>query len=274
MEKRWLALVLGMGWLGALPAARAQLPAPGTPYPALQAPMAPPAVPASSPQSPAPPGAAGPGAMPPLMAPPIPPPGAAPSLSVTACEAPPAENPFGTWAHGSAEPERFYVNLEYLGWFVRKLDTPVLVTAGAFTDPVPAALGQPGTRPLVQAGDVDTHQFLNGGRLTLGYDLSGNEAWTILGSAFLLEQRSGHVGVRSDGAPGSAVIARPFYNANAGIPDADPIAVPGIMAGGISIDTPRFFYGGEVNLRGLCCTGDLSRVFFLAASATCHSTRA
>jgi len=55
--------------------------------------------------------------------------------------------------------------------------------------------------------------------------------------------------VSSAGAPGSSVLARPFLNVNSNVEDADPVAVPNVMAGTFTVETPQRFYGADANLR-------------------------
>ena len=109
---------------------------------------------------------------------------------------------------GAAVPR----GLEYLAWWTKHQDLPILVTSGPFTDPVPGALGQPNTQTLV-AGEIDD-TFHSGGRLSLGWDLDDDQAWMAEISGFFLGMRNTQTTVSSDGGPNTLVIARPFFNAN------------------------------------------------------------
>ena len=43
-----------------------------------------------------------------------------------------------------------WIRGEYLGWALRKSSIPVpLITSATFSDPIPGAIGQPGTRVLL-----------------------------------------------------------------------------------------------------------------------------
>jgi hypothetical protein len=159
----------------------------------------------------------------------------------------------------------WHVGLEYLGWVTSKQQTPALVTSGPVTDPNPAALGQPDTKIVLGGNDLSGN-FHSGVRLNLGYDLDADHTWQIGGSYFILEERTGQDGITGNGAPGSNVLARPFYNANAGQQDADPISVPGTMKGTFTADTPLRFNGGDLNIRWLALDSGATgaRVAFLA----------
>src|SRR5262249_48768572 len=47
------------------------------------------------------------------------------------------------------------------------------------------------------------------------------------------------------------VLTRPFYNVNTGHPDADPINIPGVMAGTFIATAPLRITGAEANVRWL-----------------------
>src|SRR5205085_1251784 len=83
---------------------------------------------------------------------------------------------------------------------------------------------------------------------TVAYNFESNSSLAIEGNFFFLEQRGFRQRFFSNGALGTPVLGRPFFNVNANNEDIDPIAIPGILSGGIAIDTPRQFYGTELNL--------------------------
>ena len=62
-------------------------------------------------------------------------------------------------------PNQFHANFEYLYWYLDKQPIPMLVTSGPFSDAVPTAIGQPGTKILIDSAGAN-HGF-SGGQLTL-----------------------------------------------------------------------------------------------------------
>jgi Putative beta barrel porin-7 (BBP7) len=99
---------------------------------------------------------------------------------------------------------------EYLLWWSKNapLHTP-LVTTGSPTDPVPAALGQPGTKVLFGEHSID-----NGGRsgfrVALRSWLGDEDAFGIEGTGFYLPEKSRH-NFSASGTP-SEILAVPFFN--------------------------------------------------------------
>jgi hypothetical protein len=162
------------------------------------------------------------------------------------------------------EHECLHLNFEYLLWYVKKQQVPPLVTSGPVTDNIPGSLGLPNTRTLLRGGEADENQH-SGVRATLRYDLDADEDWAVDASFFALEQRTGRKAFRSTGDPGSPVLARPFFNVNLGVEDADPVAVPNVLSGTISVETPRRFFGADADLRWTyyASAAAMTRVVFL-----------
>jgi hypothetical protein len=140
---------------------------------------------------------------------------------------------------------------------VRKQNVPVLVTKGSFADPVPGALSQPNTKILL--GDDPATSPLSGGLLKLSWDLDPQQYCVLEASGFYLPKDIGSKTFSGDGTNGSPVIARPFFNYNFNMQDADPVAVPNVTIGQITVSAPREFYGAEANFRyayfGSTCNG-------------------
>jgi hypothetical protein len=246
MAKRWTGLALVVGWLAASSWAGAQSPQPlgsvgGSSTTWSSAPPAP--TPYGAP--PGQPAPAAQGEKPTIPPPPLPP-GPPPSLDGTAhfasafCGPDCCDSPCTCATH-------FFVNFEYLLWWFKQRNLGPLVTTGSLSDTVPAALGQPNTHVFFGEGhDVDP---FSGGRLWLGFWCDDDHTIGIEGNAFIMEKRSANQVISSNGDQGSLVLARPFFNVNAGTEDADPIAVPGVQAGTIVITQPRRFFGTEANFR-------------------------
>src|SRR5262249_46545637 len=205
MAKGWVALALVGTWLGAASAQARQLP----PLPAnagtsegfqSAAAAAPPkteggSLPLPAPTSPKKDGGPAPASPPPAHAPgpfqtlpggPGPDSCCAPEAPCEAPEAPPAE------CCDVCECKTFpclYTDIEYLQWWLRRRPSPVLLTTGSMTDPIPGGLGQPGTRILHGQGFEDENGH-PGARLTVGYWLDCNRTAAVEGTAFYLQQRS------------------------------------------------------------------------------------
>ena len=230
MANRWLCVMLTVGWLGGLCAqARAQ------------------ALPAFAPRNAAPPPAALVPGVVPAPAAPIP----EPTDFVPAVR---QEEPRGPWLQ---------IRTEYLLWGLPRMDLPAIVTTGNFLDTVPAAIGQPGTRFLVNGriGDDNPH---NGMRLYVSIGEDSDPNLSLYGSAFFLQRRYGRATFSGDGANGSEVLARPFFNETERVQDADPISVPNILAGSVLVQTNRQMYGGEAALRWHYWEGGNARIAFIA----------
>jgi hypothetical protein len=154
----------------------------------------------------------------------------------------------------------FHVSFDYLYWFPRKSSLPPLVTSGTASAPVPAALNQPGTQVLVQGTQLDDPQ-LQGGRITFGVGIDQSDEWSIMGTAFLLEEGQRALSFGDRGRTG--VLGRPFFNLATGMEDADVFAVAGVTTGQLTVSQKRRFYGGDVDLRYEYLCSDNSRVHLL-----------
>jgi hypothetical protein len=154
----------------------------------------------------------------------------------------------------------FHVGFDYLYWYPRKSSLPPLVTSGTASAPVPAALNQPGTQVLLQGTQLNDPQ-LQGGRITFGIGVDQSDEWSILATAFLLEQ--GQRALTFSQA-GTGVLGRPFFNLATGMEDADLFAVAGATAGQLTVSEKRRVYGGDVDLRYEYLCSDNHRLHLLA----------
>jgi hypothetical protein len=149
--------------------------------------------------------------------------------------------------------------IDYLHWWLKHIHTPPLITTGSFNDLVPGALGEPHTRVLV-GGNI-SQSDLDGARVLLRYTFANLQdpctgeycfdpcqALSVEGSFFGLETRTHTASVASDNR-GAPVLGRPFLNANTGLQDADPVAVPGQLVGSAAIASTSRLYGAEANVR-------------------------
>lgn len=147
-----------------------------------------------------------------------------------------------------------WLSLEYLLWFAKSAPTPPLVTASplgtARTDA--GVLGVPGTTTLF-GGQGINGDLRSGFRLRAGYWLDECRRCGLEGNFLFLGNNSDEV---TFGAPnGSAIVARPFFNANLGQPDAQLVSFPDVIGGTVNVASSFNFFTGGVGLRhNLCCS--------------------
>jgi len=162
---------------------------------------------------------------------------------------------------GCSQENCFYANAEYLIWAIKGAAVPPLVTVGSATDPLPGALGMPGTHVLIGGNSIGG-DARSGARFTLGVWLDDCQDFAIEGSYFFLGQQTTRFGASSDG---SVVLARPFFDPTVGTqPEANSelIAFPNTLAGSANVTLTTRLQGAEANFRanwcrGCCCRTDL-----------------
>src|SRR5262249_8663348 len=138
----------------------------------------------------------------------------------------------------------FYVDVEYLRWWIQRPSLPPLLTVGSIDDfqfgqagPGPGALGAPNTRILL--GQFSQDYAHNGIRTTAGFWLDPSQILGVQGSFFYLNTIQPQLKVSGDGSNPTMVIARPFIEATTGLESADPVVVPGSLAGTIIFSNPQ-----------------------------------
>jgi hypothetical protein len=155
---------------------------------------------------------------------------------------------------------RFWFGAEFLLWSTKRASLPPLVTAGDPADLAPGALGQPGTRLLFGGGGDGFGRNAPGLRLRGGYAI--DNAWAVEAGAFMLQTRSTRFAAQS-GADGSPIIARPVINQASGTEAAYVDSFPGILAGGITVNSSSSFWGVEANAARQFSSGGGPRVELL-----------
>ena len=167
------------------------------------------------------------------------------------------------WIAGEFEdepvPAHVWFKAEYVFAWIRSDHTPPLLTTGLTTDTSPGALGLPFTKGIVPT-DVN-YEDRGGMRITLGTAL--NDAWTIEGSYLFLDGRKPEFMVTS---PGTPVVARPFFNVNAGIQDSSLTTYPGLLSGSAEVRDYSYLEGAELNLRTDLWCSDCFRVHGLVGA--------
>ena len=138
---------------------------------------------------------------------------------------------------------RLWADLDLLDWNVRGDKLPPLVTSGSPPQSTAGALGAPGTTVLFGNTTVN-EDWRFGGRLTAGYFLDAQHKSSVEVSFFdLASDTTSFIA----GSNGSLVLARPFFDANAGLQSSELIGYPGFLAGSVNAsDTSRFLGGSAL----------------------------
>jgi hypothetical protein len=159
-------------------------------------------------------------------------------------------------------PDRFWFRADYLLWWIKDSHTPPLVTTGSPTDPLPGALGQPGTAILF-GGNLN-YEERSGARFTGGLWFDDAQQFGLEAGYFFLGVRSAQFTATSAGLAGSPVLARPFFDVLTGGEDASLVALPGVAAGTVSVSAPSYLQGFETNLLASLWQASHGRVTLLA----------
>jgi hypothetical protein len=135
-------------------------------------------------------------------------------------------------------------------WWTRDDGVPPLVTTGP---PAGAGvLGAPGTVVLF-GGDID-YGVRSGLRLTAGMWLDDCQTFGVEVSTFCLgADRAGFAAA----SPGFPILARPFFDPTTGAPGSELVAFPGLLVGGVNVESYSKLKGCEVNAicNLKCCYG-------------------
>lgn len=128
--------------------------------------------------------------------------------------------------------DRFWWRGEYLHWWTEGMDVPPLVTTSPDTTPQAMAgvLGQPATAILFGGSEINDDS-VSGYRSRSGFWLQGR-AFAIESEFFRLSDQKDGFSASSDG---SAILARPFFDAVTGMESAQLISYPNLVAGSIGV---------------------------------------
>ncbi len=149
-------------------------------------------------------------------------------------------------------PSHGWVSVEYLNWYQNGMETPALVT----TSPVPTAQNQAGVLPLattLYGGNNDIlSNRMNGTRVRFGWWFANNPNLGIEGEYLGFGTRTENFDQQSNG---SAILARPFYNAVTGMDDSELVSFPGLLSGRVRTTATSKLDGAAVRFRRmLCCS--------------------
>lgn len=148
---------------------------------------------------------------------------------------------------------RWYVDAAYLFWWTRGTRLPPLVTMSPHGTEIDQAgvLGEPGTVTLY--GD---ERVLRGPRsgvqLRTGVALGDAGCWWLTADGLALPTYENRFSAASSGEP---ILGRPFFDPVIGLPNAELIAFPGLVAGRINAEASNEVWGAGAALQRnvLCC---------------------
>ncbi len=141
---------------------------------------------------------------------------------------------------------KFFFSAELLLWFVNGQDLPPLVSYGSAADPVPGAMGQPGT--IVAYGNGPENSALRpGGRFGAGWWFGERNAVGVDAEYLFLGEQDWTTVYQGFG--NTQTVGRPFTNALTGKAAAEQVYQPGTLAGAVTVNSVNNFQGANVNVR-------------------------
>jgi hypothetical protein len=149
-------------------------------------------------------------------------------------------------------PGRFWLSADYLLWWIKDGHVPPLVT----TSPASSGgiLTNAGTVTLFGPDSSINGPVNSGGQFTAGCWFNEERTLGLEAGYFFLGSRGRNFAASGTGDPGTPTLARPFFNANTGMEDAEIVAAPGIAAGQVTVNTSSRLQGAQANaLCNLCC---------------------
>jgi hypothetical protein len=142
------------------------------------------------------------------------------------------------------EAERGYFSAETLVWFFRSMPQPALPLITSGTTASGGTVPNIGTSALF-GGEDFLFNPLVGGRFTLGTWFRRNSLWGAEWSAFVTEQRVDAYRLQS----GDQVVARPFIDADTGLPNSFLVSFPGFFRDDVTAAARGQIWGTEWNLQ-------------------------
>lgn len=149
--------------------------------------------------------------------------------------------------------DRYFVQTEYLLWWMRAGNVPVLASTGASQSF--GYLGQPGTQTLLGPGTFGT-TARNGFRIRGGTWCDDCLSQGIDGSVFFLGRQSSRFQIDSNRFP---TIARPIFAPNFNQEFAELVAFTGLSTGTLLVETSSALWGADLNYRQSLCRTCTSR---------------
>ena len=144
--------------------------------------------------------------------------------------------------------QRGFVQAEYLLWWARDFQIPILGTTntqGGF-----GFIGEPGTAPIIGPGPF-LGTFRQGFRARAGWALDDSGSCALDGSFFFLGRRTAEEVRTSETFP---IITRPIFSPNpqGGIiigQTGEAVTVPGILTGSLGVEAESVLWGFDANIR-------------------------
>lgn len=153
--------------------------------------------------------------------------------------------------------DRFYARGEFLMWWVRPQQVPVLATTSV--NGGLGFLGDPGTRALIGPGSFGDPLRL-GMRVRAGYWFDDCGSCGIDGSFFFLGRQTASKAVDSGTFP---TITRPIFAPNFPGEFGEIVSLPGFARGALAVDTTSTLWGFDANLtHALCRTRNYRSMVF------------
>ncbi|HZW61078.1 MAG TPA: BBP7 family outer membrane beta-barrel protein, partial [Candidatus Babeliales bacterium] len=156
-----------------------------------------------------------------------------------------------------------WAQAEFLFWAIKKNGTAIpFVTQASLSDPLPGALGQPGTEVALSSCSVSPTKH-PGFRALLGTSLHEEKNIDLEANYFLLPERSCKKSLATSGQPGSPNFAVPVFDTTGvwglnGIPGETIAVLPGPLGsdpgfdGSFSVCGANRFQGAELQALFQC----------------------
>jgi hypothetical protein len=157
------------------------------------------------------------------------------------------------------DPGQWFVRLEYLLWGTKGMQIPPLATTGPGASN-PGILGQPGTVILFGNESING-DMRSGGRIALGTWLDDAQTWGLSGEYFGLAD-AGESFFAASNANGVPTISRPYFtifgvdsmgDLKPAGQNAELVALEGVLAGSLRVNTYTSLQGGGLFLRRTFC---------------------
>ncbi len=151
------------------------------------------------------------------------------------------------WSLAQATQAQVYYQVDALIWWTKANPLPVLVSTGpAGAMRMQAGVLDQGATPAVGGRGAESSARY-GGRTRLGFWLDDNEDDAAEFHWFSLGKAQGY-GDYFQGTDGDPILARPFFNVQSGMEDAELVAFPGAVTGQVLVDT-----SSEMHSAGILC---------------------
>lgn len=168
-----------------------------------------------------------------------------------------------SFAHSELCCNRFWADAEYLYWKIKDSPAPPpLIVTGPTAVPLPVLNG-PGTSVVLGGKRIDNH-WRSGGRFTLGYTFDTCCQYSVEANYLFLPTGHRKDSIASNGLPGSAILATPFFDVTTGTESSASVSVPGVFHGSAIWRLKNSMQGAELNFVSKHSCGCATKYGFLA----------